>query len=155
MQVAIIGLGLIGGSIGIALKQKAVPGWEVVGYARRQEIAAAALSLGAIDRVETNIKDAVEAAELVIIATPVLTIKDIFSQIVDYLPHGCIVTDTTSTKSQVMEWARKLLPSTVYFIGGHPMAGKESYGIQAAEGGLFQRCVYCLCPAENTPPEAL
>lgn len=155
MQVAIIGLGLIGGSIGIALKQKAVPGWEVVGYARRQEIAAAALSLGAIDRVETNIKDAVEAAELVIIATPVLTIKDIFSQIVDYLPHGCIVTDTTSTKSQVMEWARKLLPSTVYFIGGHPMAGKESYGIQAAEGRLFQRCVYCLSPAENTPPEAL
>ena len=154
MQVAIIGLGLIGGSIGLALKQKNEPGWEIVGYARRRETAAAALSLGAIDRAETNLKNTVKGAEIVIIATPVLTIKEIFSQIAPHLLHSCIVTDTASTKFQVMKWAHEILPPTVYFIGGHPMAGKEIYGIQAAEAGLFQGCVYCLSPAEKTPPEA-
>ena len=70
MQIAIIGLGLIGGSIGLALKQENELGCEIVGYSRRQETVAAALSLGAIDRAETNLKDTVRQAELVIIATP-------------------------------------------------------------------------------------
>jgi len=154
VQVAIIGLGLIGGSIGLALKQKNEPGWEIVGYARRRETAAAALSLGAIDRAETNLKNTVKGAEIVIIATPVLTIKEIFSQIAPHLLHSCIVTDTASTKFQVMKWAHEILPPTVYFIGGHPMAGKETYGIQTAEAELFQGCVYCLSPAKKTTPEA-
>ena len=155
MQVAIIGLGLIGGSIGLALKQKNEPGWEIVGYTRRKETAATALSLGAIDRAATNLKDTVKEAEFVIITTPVLTIKGILSQMAPYLPHSCIITDTASTKVQVMKWAGEILPPEVYFIGGHPMAGKETYGIQAAEVGLFQGCVYCLSPAEKTPPEAV
>ena len=155
MQVAIIGLGLIGGSIGLALKQENEPAWEIVGYTRRRETAATALSLGAIDRAATNLKDAVKDAELVIITTPVLTIKEILSQMAPYLPHSCIITDTASTKVQVMKWAGEILPPKVYFIGGHPMAGKETYGIEAAEIGLFQGCVYCLSPAEKTPPEAV
>ena len=155
MQVGIIGLGLIGGSIGLALKQKNEPGWEIVGYSRRQETASTALNLGAIDRAETNLKDTVKQAEFVIIATPILTIKEILSQIAPHLPSNCIVTDTASTKLQVMKWAGEILPARAYFVGGHPMAGKETYGIEAAEGGLFQGCVYCLSPAEKTPPEAV
>jgi prephenate dehydrogenase len=99
--------------------------------------------------------EAVREADLVIIATPVLTIKEILSQIADYLPHGSIVTDTASTKLQVMEWAKELLPPTVDFIGGHPMAGKETYGIQAAEAKLFQGCIYCLTPAEKASPTSI
>jgi len=155
MHVAIIGLGLIGGSIALALKQLDKPGWEVVGYARRTEVASIALSLGVVDKVETNFKEALKGAELVIIATPVLTIREILFQIANHLPHGCIVTDTASSKLQVMKWAEELLPSTVDFIGGHPMAGKETYGIQAAQANLFQGCIYCLTPAKETSPHSI
>jgi len=122
--VAIIGLGLIGGSIGLALGV-------------------------------TNLKDAVKQAEFVIIATPVLTVKEIFSEIAPHLPAGCIVTDTASTKVQVMKWAEEMLPPTVDFIGGHPMAGKETYGIEAAEAELFRGCTYCLTPSEKASPKSI
>jgi len=152
--VAIIGLGLIGGSIGLALREGKKSGWEVVGHSRRTETVAKALSIGAIDRAETNVKDAVRQAELVIIATPVLTVKEILSRIAPHLPSGCIVTDTGSTKVQVMKWAEQLLPPTVSFIGGHPMAGRETYGIQAAEADLFRGGTYCLTPSEKASPES-
>ena len=153
--VTIIGLGLIGGSIGLALRQGTNSKWEIVGHSRRPETSAEALRVGAIDRAETNLKDAVRRAELVIIATPVLTVKEIFSGIAPNLPSGCIVTDTASTKVWVMKWAEQMLPPTVDFIGGHPMAGKETYGIQAAEGELFQRCSYCLTPSDKASPQSI
>jgi prephenate dehydrogenase len=152
--VTIIGLGLIGGSIGLALRQGKRSGWEIVGYSRHQETVANALSLGAIERGETNLKDAVKQAEFVIIATPVLTVEEIFSKIAPHLPSGCIVTDTASTKVQVMKWAEEILPPTVDFIGGHPMAGRETYGIQAAKAELFRRCTYCLTPSEKASPKS-
>ncbi|MFC1927695.1 prephenate dehydrogenase [Chloroflexota bacterium] len=153
--VTIVGLGLIGGSIGLALRQDRRSGWEVVGHSRRTETVAKALSMGAIDRAETSLRDAVRRAELVIIATPVLTVKEIFSTIAPHAPPGCIVTDTGSTKVQVMKWAEEILPPTVSFIGGHPMAGRETYGIQAAEADLFLRCTYCLTPSEKASPESV
>ncbi len=155
MLVTIIGLGLIGGSIGLALRKASKSSWEVVGHSRRTETAANALSMGAIDRAETNLKDAVEQAQLIIIATPVLTMKEVFSNIAPDVPLGCIVTDTGSTKVQVMKWARELLPPAVSFIGGHPMAGRETYGIQAAEVDLFQGCTYCLTPSKKASPESI
>jgi prephenate dehydrogenase len=153
--VTIIGLGLIGGSIGLALRQEKEPKWEIIGYSRRQETIAKALSSGAIERGVTNLKDAVKQAEFVIIATPVLTVKEIFSEIAPHLPAGCIVTDTASTKVQVMKWAEEMLPPTVDFIGGHPMAGKETYGIEAAEAELFRGCTYCLTPSEKASPKSI
>ena len=153
--VTVIGLGLIGGSIGLALRQGKKFRWEIAGYSRRPETVANALSLGAIARGETNLEDAVRRAELVIIATPVLTIRQILSQIALHLPSGCIVTDTGSTKVKVMKWAEEMLPPTVNFIGGHPMAGREVYGIQAAEADLFRGCIYCLTPSEKASPESI
>jgi len=153
--VTIIGLGLIGGSIGLALRQGKKPGWEIVGYSRRQETVASALSLGAIERGETSLKDAVKQADFVIIATPVLTVKEIFSEIAPHLPSGCIITDTASTKVQVVKWAGEILPPKVDFIGGHPMAGRETYGIQAAKAELFRRCTYCLTPSEKASPKSI
>jgi prephenate dehydrogenase len=153
--VTIIGLGLIGGSMGLALRQGKKSGWEIVGYSRRQETVADALSSGAIERGEANLKGAVKQAELVIIATPVLTVKEIFSKIAPHLPPGCIVTDTASTKVQVMKWAEEILPPTVDFIGGHPMAGRETYGIHAAEAGLFHGCTYCLTPSRKASPKSI
>ena len=155
MLVTIIGLGLIGGSIGLALRQGKKAGWEIVGYSRRQETVASALSLGAIERGETNLKDAVKQADFVIIATPVLTVKEIFSKIAPHLPSGCVVTDTASTKVQVMKWAEGILPPTVDFIGGHPMAGRETYGIQAAKAELFRGCTYCLTSSEKASSKSI
>jgi prephenate dehydrogenase len=153
--VTIIGLGLIGGSIGLALRQGKKPAWEIVGYSRRQETVANALSSGAIERGEADLKDAVKQADFVIIATPVLTVREIFSEIAPHLPSGCIITDTASTKVQVMKWAEEIMPPAVDFIGGHPMAGKETYGIQAAESKLFRGCTYCLTPSEKASPKSM
>jgi prephenate dehydrogenase len=153
--VTIIGLGLIGGSIGLALRQAKGSEWEIVGYSRRRESVANALNLGAIERGEATLEDAVKQVEFVIIATPVLTVKEIFSKIVPYLRSGCIVTDVASTKAQVMKWAEEILPPKVDFIGGHPMAGRETYGIQAARAELFQRCTYCLTPSGKASPKSI
>lgn len=155
MRIAIIGLGLIGGSLGLALKQFAGSEYWLIGYARRAEVAEAALRRGAVDRVETSLSRTVEGADLVIIATPVLTIKDILSQIAACLPPGCVVSDTGSTKVQVLKWAREILPPSVDFVGGHPLAGKEIQGIEAAQADLFQGCLYCLTPWERTCPSSL
>jgi prephenate dehydrogenase len=148
-------LGLIGGSIGLALRRAKKSSWQVVGHSRRKDTVAKALAIGAIDRAETNLKAAVRRAELVIIATPVLTVKELFPKIAPHLTAGCIVTDTGSTKVQVMEWAREMLPPRVNFIGGHPMAGRETYGIQAAEADLFRKRTYCLTPSEKASPESI
>jgi prephenate dehydrogenase len=153
--VAIIGLGLIGGSIGLALRQGKRSEWEIVGYSRHQETVADALSLGAIERAATNIQDAVSRAELVIVATPAVTVREIFSEMAPYLPAGGVVTDTASTKVQVMKWAEQMLPPTVNFIGGHPMAGSEAYGIKAARGDLFRGCTYCLTPSEKASSKSV
>jgi len=162
VRVAIIGLGLIGGSIGLALKkaeeshsEPRAKNLEIVGYVRRPEAASLAMNMEMVDRVETSLEDTVKEAEIVIIATPVLVIKGILSQISGYLPNGCVVTDTGSTKVQVMKWAEDLLPPTVDFVGGHPMAGKETYGMKAAEADLFQGSVYCLTPAKKASSQAV
>lgn len=155
MRVAIIGLGLIGGSLGLALKQAKWRDAEIVGYVRHPEVGSTALRIGAVDKVEPNLKKTVHNADLVIIATPVLKLKDIFAQIAADLPYGCIVTDVASTKQQVMHWAEEMLPATVDFIGGHPMAGKENSGIKAATPDLFHGCIYCLTPAPQAKPAAM
>lgn len=153
MRIAIIGLGLIGGSIGLALR-RAGAGFEVVGFARRPEVASRALELGAVDRTEGSLISAVKDAELVLIATPAMAMKEILAEIGGSLREGSIVTDTASTKAKVMDWAEDTLPPSVSFIGGHPMAGKETSGIEAADGDLFQGCTYCLIAGRGAAQEA-
>jgi len=142
VRVVLIGLGLIGGSIGLSLKQLAKSGFDIVGYVRRPELASTALSSEIVDKIETSLAETVKEADLVIIATPVLTIKEILSQIAGHLPAGCVVTDTASTKVQVMKWAEEMLPPTVDFIGGH-------------KADLFRGCTYCLTPSEKASPKSI
>jgi prephenate dehydrogenase len=155
MRIAIIGLGLIGGSIGLALKQASWRGAEIIGYARRRETGSLALKSGAVDKVASSLRNVVKGADIVIIAAPVLTIKDIFEQIAPELSDDSIVTDTASTKMQVMQWAGEKMPSRISFVGGHPMAGKEISGIRAANADLFHNCIYCLTPLPKTKPAAV
>jgi len=153
-RIAIIGLGLIGGSIGLALKKAERAEWERVGFARRAEVAAKAVTIGAVDKAEGDLVSAVEDTHLVMIATPPMAIKEILAQIGEHLPPGCVVTDTASTKAQVMEWAQELLPPSISFIGGHPMAGKETFGIEAADAELFRNHIYCLVPGRSASKKA-
>jgi len=154
-QITIIGCGLIGGSIALALKR------------RRPEISVVCLDLP--DRLsaiqEAAVSDQVgtldDAAKylpessIVILATPVQTILDTLAYIRPWLRAGAIVTDVGSTKKMITSEARKLIPPGVHFIGGHPMAGSEHSGVEAADPLLFSDRVYILCPYQDTPPGAL
>ncbi len=155
MQIAIIGLGLIGGSLGLVLKKRKWRKAEVTGYVRRPETGQMALEMGVLDKFELSLDRVVENANIVIISTPVLVVRDIFNRIAPHLPAGCIVTDTASTKSQVMEWAQELLPFDTNFIGGHPMAGKETFGVEAVDANLFNGSVYCLVRGSKTTSTAM
>jgi len=154
-HIAIIGLGLIGGSIGLALKRSGLENAELTGYARNPEVASKALRLRAVDKIGESLTSTVGKADIVILATPTMAIKEILEQIGPHLILGCIVTDTASTKAKVMEWAEQYLPSRVDFVGGHPMAGKESAGIDVAEANLFQGRTYCLVPGRNSSPASI
>ena len=104
-RIAIIGLGLIGGSLALALKKATDGQVEIVGSSRSSETVARAKRRGAIDRPAGDLASAVKRADLVIIATPVMVTKDVLSSISKHLPPKCVVTDTGSTKVKVMQWA--------------------------------------------------
>ena len=146
-RITIIGTGLIGGSLGLALKAADPPGVEIVGHDRDRGAENRAKKIGAIDKAEHNLPRAVRGASLVIIATPPLAVREVMDQIAPDLAVGAIVTDTASTKSDVLKWAGELLPDNVDFVAGHPMAGKEERGIDGADGALFQGRAYCVCPS--------
>jgi prephenate dehydrogenase len=154
-RITIIGTGLIGGSIGLALKAHGLPDVEIVGHDRSRGTTSEAEKIGAVDKAEHNLHRAVEGAGLVIIATPVLAVREVMEQIAPDLGEGAVVTDTASTKVYVMRWAKELLPAHVSFIGGHPMAGKETEGIEHAEAGLFRGKAYCICPTVDAPDSAV
>jgi prephenate dehydrogenase len=154
-RIAIIGLGLIGGSLALALKKASAKGTEIVGFSRSAETIARARECGAIDDAAKNLASAVSGADMVVIATPVMTTKEVLASISEHLSPKCVVTDTGSTKVQVMQWAGECLSPKISFIGGHPMAGKETSGIDEADADLFRGCVYCLTPSSCATPQAV
>jgi prephenate dehydrogenase len=153
-RVAIIGLGLIGGSMGLALRQ-AKAARQVIGYDVGKGVSEHAQKVGAIDEARPTLHDAVLGADLVIIATPVGAVRSLLQQIARELTPGTVVTDVASTKAQVIKWAEELLPANIAFVGGHPMTGKEISGVDAADATLFRRCIYCLTPVEHTSSTAV
>jgi prephenate dehydrogenase len=153
-RVAIIGLGLIGGSLGLALRQaKAVR--QVAGFDLYKGVGDRARKLGAIDQSCASLAEAVRGSELIILATPVGAMRPLLQQLATSASPGAVVTDVASTKAQVISWAEEYLPTTISFVGGHPIAGKETSGIEAADATLFKQCVYCLTPTKRTSPAAI
>ena len=124
-------------------------GHAVVGYARRPETARRALERGAIDIIAPTFAAACDA-DVVVLAPPVLAVRPLMAQLAPHLAPGTIVTDVASTKRQVERWAQECLPAPVRFVGGHPMAGRETAGIDHADGGLFRGRTWVVVP----PPEA-
>jgi prephenate dehydrogenase len=153
-KIAALGLGLIGGSLGLALQQAGIAK-HIAGYDINPDATYQALARGAITDMCNTAEKAVQQADMVILATPILAMPELLKRIAPVLKPGVLVTDTASTKTQILTWAKTLLPANVVFVGGHPMAGREHSGIEAAEVGLFEGCAYCLIPAMQTSSEAV
>jgi prephenate dehydrogenase len=153
-RVAIVGLGLIGGSIGLAL-HKAKAAQQVTGYDLGKGVCDRARKVGAIDQYYSSLADVVRGAELIILATPVGAMRALLQNLAPAVSQGAVVTDVASTKAQVITWAEEFLPPSVSFVGGHPMTGKELSGVDAADADLFQNHIYCLTPTVRTRPAAV
>ena len=153
-RVGIVGTGLIGASLGLALKRLTPPP-QVIGFDLSSDSRRLASSRKAVDRATSNLADAVRDADLVVVATPVRSIELVFQEIAPLLRPGTVVTDTGSTKRQVLRWAEALLPPEVSFVGGHPMTGRTTAGADEAAGDLFENAVYCITSPASAEVKAL
>ncbi len=153
-RVAILGLGLMGGSLGLALRARMLTD-EVVGYDAWPETATHALERGAITVRCDTAADAVSGADLVVLAAPILALRELLAEAGPYLGLDAIVTDLGSTKTEIVQWAAELLPAPERFVGGHPMVGSEQSGVVAADASLYEGCAWCLTPTADTSPGAL
>lgn len=152
-RIAIIGTGLVGGSLGLSIKAE-FPDVRVVGVSRTKDNLDEAARIGAIDQGFFEAREAVAGADLVFVATPVGSIVDIIRDIHGELPDGAIITDVGSTKGRIVHRVETFLPSALHFIGGHPMAGSEQRGVTAARADLFKGAFYFLTPTQRTDTEA-
>jgi prephenate dehydrogenase len=157
-KILIVGTGLIGGSIGLALRAAGFDG-EIIGTGPREETLTIAQERGAIDSWHaSSVADAVAATcDVIVPAGPVLTILDWMQRLAPVLGEHQLVTDVGSTKVQITELAAKLYnqPGKARFLPGHPMAGKESGGAALAEATLFQNAMWLFTPAAGAKPSAL
>jgi prephenate dehydrogenase len=153
-QAAIIGVGLIGGSLGMILRRKGLAS-SVVGVGRRIENLKLAVKLGAIDHYVVDAKEGVKDADVVVLATPVDTYQRHLEEWASCLKSGAIVSDVGSVKGELVEQCERLMPDGVHFVGAHPIAGKEKTGVAAGSEDLFSgmRCI--VTPTKQTNPQAL
>ena len=148
-QITVIGLGLLGGSITLAVL-RSFAGVKTVGYTHRPATRTKARQLAVATEIVDDIKLSVSEADLVILATPICTFEEIFSAIGGALPKGCIVTDVGSTKVLPHRWAAKKLPETIHYVGSHPIAGSEQRGVEFARDDLFDRADCILTTTKKT-----
>ncbi|MGI6092954.1 MAG: prephenate dehydrogenase/arogenate dehydrogenase family protein [Veillonellaceae bacterium] len=155
LNITIIGLGLIGGSIGLAFKDKLQGGSIISGWDINPEVRDLSLERKVVDRISSNLADAVHDADVVFLCTPVLQMLSIVERIAPYMKKGAVLTDVGSTKQFVFEKIEQMLPPGVNYVGGHPMAGSERSGVAAADKELFMNKYYILVSSPKTPPAAI
>lgn len=149
--IAILGLGLMGSSLALGLKKRDFSG-RILGYARREETRAHALTDGVVDDVFSDPADAVREADIVVICVPIWTIAKLAEQIVGALKPGAVVTDVGSTKSELLKTMEPWFAgSAAHFVGSHPIAGSEKTGIEAGDPDLYQGRLTVVCPSIFSP----
>ena len=153
-RLAVIGVGLIGGSLARVLREKGAVG-EVVGVGRGEANLRRGVELGVLDSYCLDAREGVRGADMVFIATPVCSIPAMVALIAPYLSPGAIVTDGGSVKEYVVAACEPLMPQGTFFVGGHPIAGTEHSGVEASFASLYQgkRCI--VTPTPRTDPGAL
>ena len=142
-RVALVGVGMLGGSLGRAMLQGGLVK-DVVGIDAAAGVTDKALELGAVTEAASSLEEGVAGADLVILAAPVMVVLELLPQLAPLLKPGAVVTDVSSTKLAVMQKAAAVLPESVTFVGGHPMAGSEKDGVAALDENLFENAVYVL-----------
>lgn len=150
-RIAIAGVGLLGGSIGHALRAAGFGGTRV-GIGRRTSSLEKAMACEAVDEVTLDPAEGVHGARLVILCTPIGQMEQMLRTIAPALGRGTYVTDVASTKAGVVRMATRLLPANVRFVGSHPMAGSEKTGVEFARADLFDRALCIVTPGAQTPP---
>lgn len=153
-RLAILGVGLLGGSIGLAVRSR-LKGCKIAGYGHRPAALDVALRMGAIDERYEDPVAAVRGADCVILCTPVGRLSSLLREIASKLSPGTVLTDVGSTKCGVVKAAEQFLPPEVHFIGSHPMAGSEKRGVEYARADLFEKAVCITTPTARTDSQAL
>lgn len=151
-QIAIVGVGLIGGSLGLAVRERGLA-HEVVGVGYREGTLKRAEARGAIDRWTLDLADGVSAADLVVVCTPVGLVADKAVEAARAMKPGSVVTDVASTKAMITRKVEAALPDGIAFVPAHPMAGSEQRGNESARADLFEGATVILTPTERTPDD--
>lgn len=154
-KITIIGVGMIGGSLGLALKGGGSAAREITGVDTDRAGLEAALGRGAIDRIADRPAVGVADADVVFLCSPVLQIPELVAEILPHMKREAVITDVGSTKGFLRQKIATLIPSHIHYIGGHPMAGREKSGIAAADGALFRDKLYILTPNTAASPAAV
>lgn len=154
-KITIVGVGLLGGSLGLAIKKRRLAK-EVVGCVRRAVSVAECLKLNAVDLATRDVREAVSGADLIILCTPLSQMQPLIKQMLPALKRGAIVTDVGSVKASVVRELESLLAkASARFIGSHPMAGSEKTGVSAAREDLFVNAVCVVTPTRRSEKAAL
>ena len=157
IQITIIGLGQVGGSIGLALAEHK-ENVKRVGHDKDPEIARAAMKAGAVDGISFNLPASVEQADIIVLAMPLNEVRDTLRYIRDDLKEGAVVLDTSPAKQQVEAWVQELLPHSSHYIGLAPAINPDYLketggGLDAAHADLFKDAAFLLCPARGAPED--
>ncbi len=155
LKIAIIGVGLIGGSLGLALKSRLGDAVYITGLSRTEQSMQLAVQMGAVDAASADMQAVVGDADIIFLSTPVLQMVPMVEKMLPYLKKGAILTDAGSTKQYIWEALQKILPPDVYYVAGHPMTGKERSGVEAADKDLFVNKCYVIVEDTGAPREVV
>ena len=155
MKFAILGVGLIGGSLGLCLKKSYGDKIFVTGLCRTEESMNRAVHLGAVDFASYDLEKVVGDADFIFLSPPVLQIVPLVEKILPYIKAGAILTDAGSTKKYICDELKKILPPDIFFVAGHPMAGREKSGVSAATADLFRNKAYVLVTDKDESAETV
>jgi prephenate dehydrogenase len=154
-KITIVGVGLLGGSIGLAARKFRIAG-EIAGYVRREKTAAECEKAGAMDYATTDLAAAVSNSDLVILCTPLAQMRSLAELFLPALKRGAVVTDVGSVKADVVRELESVIAKTgAHFVGSHPMAGGEKTGVAAAREDLFEKAVCILTPTRKSHAAAI
>ena len=153
-RIAIIGVGLLGGSIGLAVKSRRIAS-KVIGIGRNPERLELAMRMGAVDAVTTNLEEGCREADLIILALPVKSIIDFLEPVARAASPGALVTDVGSTKASIVDHMQRYFDKQTVFIGSHPMAGSEKSGVEHSHADLYCDAVCYITVIPSTPVEAV
>lgn len=153
LKLAIIGVGLIGGSLGLCLKDKLGDEIYITGMCRTRESMERAVALEAVDFASDNPAEVVTGADIVFLSTPVLQMVPMVEKLLPFMKPGTVITDAGSTKQYVWNGLKEILPPDIYYVPGHPMTGREKSGVDAAQKDLFVNKCYVIVENEGVPKQ--